>query len=400
MLAAEPPVNAYELSVSMERSNTPYLPLTPTLRMNYDYGLAQLQEMFPEQSSDDLLFVLEHAMGDVPQATANMFARTAISPTKPKACHQVPEQFTDLFPRETLCAHSRSTAVSTLTKPQVTPLVNHCGQFCQTMKGRKLSLYRMWWPKACFSAHNPMPTNVLQLQRELSTRDSFANSADSSGSSVSGTPDLTSHRQASQPTAESIAKLPDFLQQLILSPADGNNKHVGQKVSSNTPRSGQDAACKVRQQIAQEYSQPDSTPQSSNPDLFWALSPDSPTAATDCTAPLFPDDDRPADAGQKLDSMKRVLEGVPALSDHILANTLREHQYNEAAAVTACIELVAMQGGDPDWSSESDVDGSSVTTDSYAEAESPLHTIKAVAKYWPPDDAEKLQASCIAAKLY
>ena len=356
--------------------------------MHFDAGLAQLQEIFPEHPPEDLLFVLKNANGDVSQASTNILAKSSVSPTKPNYSHQVLEQFTDLFPRETLCAHSPSNTVSTLASPRVTPLVNHCGQFCRTLKGPKLKLYRMWWPKACFPAHKPMPTNALQLQRDHTYWENFSSSVDSPASSISGTPGATPHRQSSKPEAESIAVLPEFLQQLI-SPAADNKNRVGQQGSSLASNSEQEQVCKARQQIAQDFSQLDLTPQSSNSELPWAISPDNPPTPAKHSAPLFPDDDKPADANKKLEHLKDCFRSLP---DHILANTLCENGYDVEAASNACLSLITMQDGVPDWSSESDLDSASIGTDSVAATESPMHANK-TAKYWPPDESEELQAS-------
>lgn len=390
MLATESSVNAYEYNVSMERSCTPYQPLMQSSRMNFDSGLAQLQEIFPEHPAEDLLFVLKNANGDVSQASTNILAKSSVSPTKPNYSHQVLEQFTDLFPRETLCAHSPSNTVSTLASPRVTPLVNHCGQFCQTLKGPKLNLYRMWWPKACFSAHKPVPTSALQLQRDHTCWEDSNSSVDSPVSSISGTPGATPHCQSSKPEAESIAILPEFLQQLI-SPAAGNKKHVAQQGSSLASNSGQDKVCKARQQIAQDFTQLNLTPQSSNSELPWAISPDSPLLPARHSAPLFPDDDKPTDANKKLEHLKDCFRN---LSDHLIANTLRENRYDVEAASNACLSLITMQDGVPDWSSESDLDSASIGTDSVVGTESPMHAHK-TAKYWPPDESEELQASSL-----
>ena len=112
-----------------------------------------------------------------------------------------------------------------------------------------------------------------------------------------------------------------------------------------------------------------------------------------------PFDDTPEDARQKEHELQVIFITLPQM---IIANALRECQYDIAEASDKCMEYVGMANGVPEWSESSDADTSSVAADSLAEAQSPRHRWGCIPDWL--DDAESLQVrsstACLAAPLY
>ena len=123
---------------------------------------------------------------------------------------------------------------------------------------------------------------------------------------------------------------------------------------------------------------------------FDASASGSPTSASADS----PFDDIPEDARQKEEYLQGVFTGLPPM---IIANSLRECQYDMAEASDKCMQFVGMANGVPEWSESSDADTSSVAADSLAEAQSPRPRSSCVPEWL--DDAELLQVRSLAASL-
>ena len=107
-----------------------------------------------------------------------------------------------------------------------------------------------------------------------------------------------------------------------------------------------------------------------------------------------PFDDTPEDATQKEHELQVIFITLPQM---IIANALRECQYDIAEASDKCMEFVGMANGVPEWSESSDADTSSVAADSLAEAQSPRHHWGCTPEWL--DDAESLQVRPPTASL-
>ena len=102
----------------------------------------------------------------------------------------------------------------------------------------------------------------------------------------------------------------------------------------------------------------------------------------------LPLDDAPKDAKQKQQYLQDMFNSLPPM---MIANALRECQYDMSQASDKCIQFVGMANGVPEWSESSDADTSSVAAESLAEAQSPAHRMGCVPDWL--DDAESLQVS-------
>lgn len=100
----------------------------------------------------------------------------------------------------------------------------------------------------------------------------------------------------------------------------------------------------------------------------------------------WPLDNAPKDAKQKQQYLQDMFNSLPPM---MIANALRECQYDMSQASDKCIQFVGMANGVPEWSESSDADTSSVAADSLAEAQSPAHRMGCVPDWL--DDAESLQ---------
>ena len=385
MLAALSPVHVYGGEVQRAtRDHRAFLMDGSPVK---DTPLRRLQEIFPEQSVTELSVELGRAAGSVEQAADNIFSAAGHvnSPMQPSVHHQVPEHFADLFPLETAC--STSSALTVFSQHRVTTSLNkhehedtHQATPCRR---HKPGVYRMWWPKAIFPAHNQLPTNALQLQREYSPPWDSAAAWDSS---PSGSPGKTVQHQATKPEDESIAAdsdLPEFMRQLC-SPAIVK-KSSSLSESSSSAVSNEGHVYKARQPITQGSI-------IGFDDILQPSQAQDATAAAKQAAPLFADDNVPADAHEKLQDLTNCFEAVPK---QLVANALRESEYDRQAAGEACLALLQMQEGVADWSSGSDFDTASVVTDSVAETSSPMSALKTTIALWPQDESEKLQVSLI-----
>ena len=105
-------------------------------------------------------------------------------------------------------------------------------------------------------------------------------------------------------------------------------------------------------------------------------------------------DDTPEDAMQKEQELQVIFSTLPRM---MIANALRECQYDMAEASDKCMQFVGMANGVPEWSESSDADTSSVAADSLAEAQSPRHRWGCVPEWL--DDAESLQVRSSTASL-
>ena len=99
-----------------------------------------------------------------------------------------------------------------------------------------------------------------------------------------------------------------------------------------------------------------------------------------------PFDDAPADAKQKQKYLQRMFNTLPPM---LVANALRECQFDISEASDKCMQFLSMAGGVPDWSESSDADTSSVAAESLTEAQSPRQDLGSVPEWL--DDAEALQ---------
>ena len=107
-----------------------------------------------------------------------------------------------------------------------------------------------------------------------------------------------------------------------------------------------------------------------------------------------PFDDIPEDARAKEKYLQDIFTTLPAM---MIANSLRECQYDMAEASDKCVQFVGMANGVPEWSESSDADTSSVAADSLAEAQSPKHRSGCIPEWL--DDAELLQVRPATASL-
>ncbi|KAL3152184.1 hypothetical protein ABBQ32_001273 [Trebouxia sp. C0010 RCD-2024] len=94
----------------------------------------------------------------------------------------------------------------------------------------------------------------------------------------------------------------------------------------------------------------------------------------------------PKDAKQKQQYLQDMFNSLPPM---MIANALRECQYDMSQASDKCIQFVGMANGVPEWSESSEADTSSVAAESLAEAQSPAHRMGCVPDWL--DDAESLQ---------
>lgn len=104
--------------------------------------------------------------------------------------------------------------------------------------------------------------------------------------------------------------------------------------------------------------------------------------------------DTPEDGRHKEHELQIIFSTLPGM---IIANVLRECQYDMAEASDKCMQFVGMANGVPEWSESSDADTSSVAADSLAEAQSPRHRWACVPDWL--DDAESLQVRSSTASL-
>lgn len=128
--------------------------------------------------------------------------------------------------------------------------------------------------------------------------------------------------------------------------------------------------CKPRQATVQYWSECD-------------LSASGSASSASAESPL---DDAPKDAKQKQQYLQDMFNSLPPM---MIANALRECQYDMSQASDKCMQFVGMANGVPEWSESSDADTSSVAAESLAEAQSPAHRMGCVPEWL--DDAESVQ---------
>lgn len=298
------------------------------------------------------------------------------SPARLGSRHQPTIAHPDLFPPELTNTFSHTSYVE---KPSA-----RCRSWIHGQPGWQLNVLaqsQKWWPK--YGAKNLpfVPNCVEQHSRGCNAGDTASlptkllnpttSEADgvASGHYEHDGRDLCGHMAdlEAQPTLTDPGPGSQLMNGTAASPMSQVSL-AGASASQTSKQRGHHIT--PRQSIVQSWSE------------FDASASGSPSSA--CADSPF--GDTPEDAKQKEQHLRDMFPKLPPM---MIANALRECQYDMSEASDKCMQFVGMANGVPEWSESSDADTSSVAAESLAEAQSPRHRLACVPDWL--DDAETLQ---------